>query len=52
MFVYEIDYSYAPAGNLGDTHRITVTLDFGGAEGGSSKRGKSTGIRTSPTIRK
>ena len=28
MFRYSIDYAYAPSGNLGDTHRISVGLIF------------------------
>ena len=56
MFGYELDYTYAPSGNLGDTHRISIILFLDEATGG--KRGSSSGsknkggIRTSPTPKK
>lgn len=50
MFGYQIDYSYAPFGNLGDTHRISATIKFGEEEDTSSKaRSKTKGTRISPT---
>lgn len=49
MFGYQIDYSYAPSSNLGDTHRISVTLKLSEEEGSSTKsRGKTPGIRMVP----
>ncbi len=30
--VFQLDYAYAPAGTLGDTHRISATLRFGTEE--------------------
>ena len=49
MFGYQIDYSYAPSGNLGDTHRISVTLKFGEEENLAKSKGKTPGIRMVPT---
>ncbi|MFH1823857.1 MAG: PorV/PorQ family protein [Candidatus Firestonebacteria bacterium] len=48
IFGYQIDYSYAPSGNLGDTHRISVTLNFGEEETATKGKSKNPGIRTVP----
>ena len=48
MFGYQVDYCYAPSGNLGDTHRISVTLRFDEQDTGGKSKSKG-GIRISPT---
>lgn len=63
MFGYEIDYTYASSGNLGDTHRVSVVLflDEGSSRGGKGSRGGggaggssggNKGVRTSPGLKK
>lgn len=49
MFGYQIDYSYAPMGNLGDTHRFSVTLNLDEQGTGGDKSKAKGGIRVSPT---
>ncbi|OGF49917.1 MAG: hypothetical protein A2231_01655 [Candidatus Firestonebacteria bacterium RIFOXYA2_FULL_40_8] len=58
MFGYELDYTYAPSGNLGDTHRISIILfldEAGGKKGssGSTKGGsKGKNMKIAPTQQK
>ncbi|MFH1075166.1 MAG: PorV/PorQ family protein [Candidatus Firestonebacteria bacterium] len=49
MFGYELDYTYAPSGNLGDTHRISIILFLD--ETTDSKRGGNSGGNKKKTIK-
>ncbi len=46
MFNYAVDYAYAPSGNLGDTHRISLGLTFDQEYNRTGKPG--SGVKIAP----
>ncbi|MEI6846080.1 MAG: PorV/PorQ family protein [Candidatus Firestonebacteria bacterium] len=52
VFGYELDYTYAPSGNLGDTHRISIVLFLDEAAGTGKKGGANKNMKIAPTQQK
>ncbi|MEI7904766.1 MAG: PorV/PorQ family protein [Candidatus Firestonebacteria bacterium] len=45
LFLYQVDYSYAPAGNIGDTHRLSATITLDEHAGGVNKGKKVAPVK-------